>query len=305
MHSGGFVEGSSRDPRYNLTSIVEQSAKIGKPIIVVSFNYRLLAYGFARSKQILDAGLANLGLKDQRLALHWVQENIAGFGGDPEKVTIWGESAGGFSVGYHLLAYNGRDDKLFRAAISESGQPIGMALLVPTQIEAAFHNFTLRAGCETHLDKLACLRSLSPEKFLAAHNNEASGFWPSVDGDFIARPTLNQLSTGNFVKVPYLAGDNSDEGTAFSPFGVNSDSQLFDVLSQFGLDNATVSELMALYPNNPAQLIPNSHPAQFNSTIGLQWKRIATIVTDALMSVPRKLMIEAMAKKSTAPIYTY
>lgn len=62
---------------------------------------------------------------------------------------------------------------------------------------------------------------------------------------------------------------------------------------------------MALYPNNPAQLIPNSHPAQFNSTIGLQWKRIATIVTDALMSVPRKLMIEAMAKKSTAPIFTY
>lgn len=163
----------------------------------------------------------------------------------------------------------------------------------------------MRAGCETHPDKLACLRSLSPEEFLAAHNNQVSGFWPSVDGDFIARPTLDQLSTGNFVKVPYLAGDNSDEGTAFSPFGVNSDSQLFDVLSQFGLDKATVSELMALYPNNPAQLIPNSHPAQFNSTIGLQWKRIATIVTDALMSVPRKLMIEAMAKKSTAPIFTY
>lgn len=66
MYSGGFAEGSSRDRRYNLTSIVEQSAKIGKPIIAASFNYRLLAYGFARSKQILDAGLTNLGLKDQR-----------------------------------------------------------------------------------------------------------------------------------------------------------------------------------------------------------------------------------------------
>jgi len=82
-------------------------------MLAVSINYRLSAWGFLASKEVSGSGQTNLGLRDQRLALHWVQENIAAFGGDPEKVTIWGESAGAASVGLQLMAYNGRDDKLF------------------------------------------------------------------------------------------------------------------------------------------------------------------------------------------------
>lgn len=117
IHGGGLTTGGSSDPRYNLSFIVEQSVKMRTPIIATSINYRLHAWGFLFSSEVEEAGAANLGFRDQRLGLHWVQENIAAFGGDPETVTIWGESAGARSVATQLLAYGGRDDGLFKAAI--------------------------------------------------------------------------------------------------------------------------------------------------------------------------------------------
>ena len=110
IHGGGLYEGSTVDKRYNLSYIVQNSVDIGQPMIAVSVQYRLSAWGFLGSQEALDAGITNIGFKDQRLSLHWIKENIAAFGGDPSKVTIWGESAGGQSVGAHLLAYGGRDD---------------------------------------------------------------------------------------------------------------------------------------------------------------------------------------------------
>ena len=84
-------QGGSRDERYNLSFIVENSVQIGKPIIGVSIAYRLSAWGFLQSQEVTGSGNTNMGLRDQRLALHWLQENIAAVGGDPAKVTIWGE----------------------------------------------------------------------------------------------------------------------------------------------------------------------------------------------------------------------
>jgi carboxylesterase type B len=87
------------DLYYNLFFIVENSVKIGKPIIAMSFNYRLSGWGFLSSQEVTASGNANVEFRDQRLALHWIQEKIAAFGGDSSKVTIWGESAGAASVG--------------------------------------------------------------------------------------------------------------------------------------------------------------------------------------------------------------
>jgi carboxylesterase type B len=123
--------GGTNDPRYNLSFIVQNSVEMDKPMIGISIQYRLSAWGFLGGNEVLKSGATNLGYRDQRLALHCtyvsgatlqifpnetiansllmigIQENIAAFGGDPSKVTIWGESAGGQSVGAQLLAYNG------------------------------------------------------------------------------------------------------------------------------------------------------------------------------------------------------
>lgn len=107
IHGGGLTTGGSADPRYNLSFIVNRSVGMGTPMIGLSFNYRLSAFGFLTGKEAMDEGATNIGFRDQRLALQWVRENIAAFGGSPEKVTIWGESAGAESVTAQVLAYNG------------------------------------------------------------------------------------------------------------------------------------------------------------------------------------------------------
>lgn len=91
-------------------------------------DYRLGVWGFLQTPQILAEGSFNAGLLDQRLALRWIKENIASFGGGPDKITVCGESAGGQSINYHLYSYDGRDDNLSQAAIIESGSPTGASL---------------------------------------------------------------------------------------------------------------------------------------------------------------------------------
>lgn len=217
--------GGAVDRRYNLSFIVENSVKIGKPIMAASIAYRLGPFGFLSGDDVVAAGVTNLGLKDQRLALQWINQNIAGFGGDPAKVTIWGESAGGSSVGFQLLAFNGRDDGLFRAGMMESGNPVFYGTLNGTGLyQPRYEALTVAAGCNNCSDSLQCLRELP----LFVLNNIlntttfASGWNPTLDGDFIARLGSEQIADGAFVHVPIISGANSDEGTAFSPVGIDT-----------------------------------------------------------------------------------
>ena len=125
IYGGAFDAGGSADLRYNTSYLVNSSVAINKPIIVVSVNYRVGGWGFLASNEVAEAGESNIGLFDQRLALEWINENIQAFGGDPDAVTIAGESAGAFSIGYHLTAFDGKHDGLFRAVIMESGNSLG------------------------------------------------------------------------------------------------------------------------------------------------------------------------------------
>ena len=121
IYGGGLSAGSSADPQYNLSGIVKVSQDIKEPILAVSFNYRLGMWGFLQNFNLLKEGNANAGLLDQRLALRWIKENIEAFGGDPDRVVVWGESAGAQSIAYHIFSFDGEDEKLYRGAILESG----------------------------------------------------------------------------------------------------------------------------------------------------------------------------------------
>ena len=233
IHGGGFVQGSGVDLRYNLSFIVEHSMRMGQPMIGVTLNYRLSAWGFLQGREVQASGNSNFGIRDQRLALHWLKENIAAFGGDPEKVTIWGQSAGAGSVGLQITAYDGRDDGLFRGAILESGNPIFYGDQNRTEYyDEAYNNLTTAAGCGNSTDSLACLRTLDFETLNSVVNTSSlSSIWaPQIDGDIIARHSSIQLAEGAFVKVPIIEGANSDEGTSFSPTGINTTADFEDAI---------------------------------------------------------------------------
>lgn len=121
IYGGGLTQGGSADKRYNMSFFVENSVAQGTPIIGVSFNYRLSVFGFLNGKEAEDAGVTNIGFRDQRLALHWLNENIDAFGGDKDAVTIFGESAGAESVTAQVFAYKGQHSGLFRSAAAQSG----------------------------------------------------------------------------------------------------------------------------------------------------------------------------------------
>lgn len=126
-----------------------------------------------------------------------------------------------------------------------------------------------------------------------------------VDGDFLVHDAYSQLSHGDIVQVPYLLGDNSDEGTCFAGLGLNTDHDIIDYLTALGLSTDVITKLLELYPTNSTELIPASHPSSFDSTIGRQWKRIATILTDLLMVAPRRLVIECLLAHTNVSIFNY
>ncbi|KAM0325862.1 hypothetical protein ACHAQA_007165 [Verticillium albo-atrum] len=164
---------------------------------------------------IEEAGLTNLMLHDQRQALVWIQENVARFGGDASRVTIMGESAGAMSVGFHLVAYGGRNDGLFSAAIAQSGGPFSVnpALRNATQREADFQNVLKITGCTDVDDHLDCLRAVPADSLRAASLQVPRYF--TIDGDFLPEDNVRLLREGRFVKVPLLVGSTRNEGTSF------------------------------------------------------------------------------------------
>jgi carboxylesterase type B len=214
LYGGGFAQGSASDPMWNLTYIVDQSVRQNQPVIGVSINYRLSFLGFPGGAAALEQGINNLGLRDQRAAFAWVQENIAAFGGDPSKVTLWGESAGAVSIAYQLIAYGGEGGAdLFRGGIMASGFFTGSTITTVNQTQPMFDKIVANANCTSSNSSavIACLRA-APLSAIYPFEDDGPSFTPIVDGEFIRRSPSYEADDGNVARVPVLMGSNSDEG---------------------------------------------------------------------------------------------
>ena len=174
IYGGAFVEGSAAV--YNATNLVWESIEIGEPTVVVTFNYRLGIFGWGQGREFAQNNATNLGLRDQTLALQWIQENIQAFGGDPRRVTAFGESAGAVSIALHylnpaLIDDTPQNNTLFRAAIFESGAPSTFPVASPYEIrQDVFDTLTEISNCTTGADisSFECLRELPADELFAA-----------------------------------------------------------------------------------------------------------------------------------------
>jgi para-nitrobenzyl esterase len=206
IHGGAFQTGESDD--YGPRRLLDRG------VVVVTINYRLGVLGFladsALTAESPEATSGNYGMMDQQAALRWVRRNIAAFGGDPRKVTIFGESAGGLSVHAHLVSP--RSSGLFAHAIAESG---AYALTQPTltAAEAQGAAFATTVGCDSQ--DTACLRALPVSTLLANQSTSATAYMPVVDGAILPQSIGAAISSGNFNRVPVVIGTNHDEFRLF------------------------------------------------------------------------------------------
>jgi para-nitrobenzyl esterase len=214
IYGGGFVAGSSSEPRQDGGNLSK------KGVMVVSFNYRLGVFGFfAHPELTKESGhnaSGNYGLLDQVAALEWIQKNIAAFGGDPDNVTIFGESAGSFSVSALMASPLARG--LFRRAIGESGAFFGATLSSNSRVEAEKAGVKF-AESAFGTASIEALRAKPAKEVLdAALKQPRQDFSPDIDGYFLPADCRSIYAAGKQSHVPLLAGWNKDEGSFRSFF---------------------------------------------------------------------------------------
>lgn len=224
IFGGGFESGSPQ--QYNGSVLIPQSVAQGKPMIIVAVNYRLGAFGFLGGREVLADGAANLGLLDQRMGLQWVADNIEAFGGDPERVVVWGESAGSISVFDQLALFDGNNiykgRPLFRGAIMDSGSITPTEPVDGAKAQGIFDAVVEAAGCASveDLAKLECLREVDYDAFLDASNSVPSylgytslafSYAPRQDGLILSDSPEVLAETGKYAAVPIIIGNQENE----------------------------------------------------------------------------------------------
>ncbi|KAI8498415.1 hypothetical protein Bbelb_236170 [Branchiostoma belcheri] len=210
IYGGSFQTGSSTAPTYDGRYLAATEG-----VVVVGLQYRLSTLGFLYAGT--EDAPGNAGLTDQVLALKWVQNNIAAFGGDPQKVTLFGESSGGTSVAFHLLSPG--SSGLFLRAILQSGT----ALITwgRDTKDAAYEKTTKIAkavGCPTDQGKakmVECFRNKDGQQLVSSSLLGYTYFYPTEDGTVIPESPFVSYKEGNFKKADILIGSNENEGTYF------------------------------------------------------------------------------------------
>ena len=201
IHGGNDTAGWSYEPDYIGHNLAN------KDVVVVSIGYRLNIFGFFRHPN-MNEQTGNFGLEDQILALKWLKKNIKYFGGDPNNITIFGESAGGAYVSYHLVSP--ASEGLFEKAIIQSGGYNLISSYSLLDIQEA-HNFAKKATDVISSNNFEALRNIGPNKLLDISKAMGYPFHPIIDGNLIQKEILNIYSSGDLNKVDLIIGSNKNE----------------------------------------------------------------------------------------------
>ncbi len=214
IYGGGFETGGATDPQYDCINFIKENPDV----IVVTISYRVSFFGFLHLAHLSDGAdykdAANLGMMDQMMALKWINGNITAFGGDPDNVTVWGESAGGASC--TLLPLIKGSHQYFKRVIAQSGAPAQMRS--PEQAMVCTDRLMEKLGCKTVAD----LKKVSAEKITDAWS-ELYGFYqvlgirtfPERDGSFFPLDPWKAYADGAAKDIVFLQGCNKDEMNTF------------------------------------------------------------------------------------------
>ncbi|SJK98687.1 uncharacterized protein ARMOST_01956 [Armillaria ostoyae] len=298
IYGGGFETGYTE--AYDASDLVERSLILNEPVVFVSANYRVNAFGFLGGQEVQDAGLSNIGLRDQRFVMRWIQSYISTFGGDPTRVTLWGESAGAISVGLHLLYNGGTTEGLFRGVFMESGAPWTTRDISYGQ--PSFDRIAHETGCDTSDSVIDCLRDVPYDTFMAAINTLPSvfnysslnvAFQPYNDGLLLDQNAQKAVQQGRFAHVGYypLYVDPTDP-----EFLGYVNTMYFPELS-----SKRVNNLSSAYSNDPATGSPFG--SGNNYTLTPEYKRIAAFNGDYSFQAPRRHFLEVAS--ITQPAWAY
>jgi para-nitrobenzyl esterase len=244
FYGGGFMAGDGSEPRYDGESMARNG------IVALTVNYRLNIFGFFAhpelSKESPHKASGNYGLLDQAAALRWVQENIAAFGGDPDKVTIAGESAGSVSVSAQMVSPLSKG--LIAGAIGESGSILAALRALPLKdVEQEGVKFAKQMGVKS----LKELRALPADKLLeATANPETPRFSPTIDGYFFPQPPREIIAAGQQAQIPLLIGWNSEEMNARAILGQEEPTPENYKNAVQKLYGEKAEEVLKLYPGN-------------------------------------------------------
>ena len=264
IHGGGFSSGSGSVPIYN----GENMAK--KDVVFVTINYRVGILGFLAHPELTEesanSASGNYGLMDQVAALKWVQNNISNFGGDPNNVTIAGQSAGSFSVNY--LVASPLASGLFHRAIAESGAALlPSARLAMDNTLSSAEERGLNAASSLGVSGISEMRELPADSILSAQGQFGA---PVIDGYVIPDQIYSLFEEGNYNDVPLLTGWNEDEGFSFGQ-PLTADQFRQNIQNDFGEFSDEILELFPAETDSAAQR--SQKDLSMLNTFGLQnWK---------------------------------
>ncbi|KAF2248112.1 alpha/beta-hydrolase [Trematosphaeria pertusa] len=313
IHGGSFWVGSNTEPTHQPDGLVLESIDSGFPVIHVAMNYRLGFFGFAQSEALEKEKSENAGLRDQRLAIEWVRDHIAEFGGDPNRITIFGQSSGGLAVGMQLLAYGGTKPLPFKQGICES-QALEPGITGNFSIDAMtkvvdYVGCNSTSGSVHSPEVITCLRLKDTETLRQAmletyvgdiaHN--IGDIWlPVVDGDFLPAAPSQLIAEGRFGDATYIMGWTQGDVNFFTNISITTARDTFNFIQGYlpEMPADKVWMLLGLYPVSEFTPPPGTN-------LTAEFYRAARIFRDILMVCEPILLAEGIRAHKDSPVYLY